>query len=178
MGWLRRQARFARRMHVGKIKYRGQHRAEDRANTLDCGGGAEHMTSTLDRGGSAEHMADILRRSDHAEDLRVRNGRGRSLSLGRRGKAFSYGTGAGGGSHLADQEASGKVFAYGMGAGGRSHLGAGARLARTAQVPEVARTWSTRRRRARARLSRTAQAREVARTWPSYEMIHDTVTVH
>ncbi len=87
-------------MHVGKIKYRGQHRAEDRANTFDRGGGAEHMTSTLDRGGSAEHMADILRRSDHAQDLRVRNGRGRSLSLGRRGKACSYGTGAGGGSHL------------------------------------------------------------------------------
>ena len=101
-----------------------------------------------------------------------------ALSLGRRGKAFSYDTGAGGGSHLADQEASGKVFAYGMGAGGRSHLGAGARLSRTAQVPEVARTWSTRRRRARARLSRTAQAREIARTWPSYEMVHDTVTVH
>ena len=55
-------------MHVGKIKYRGQHRAEDRANTFDRGGGAEHMTSTLDRGGSAEHMADILRRSNHAED--------------------------------------------------------------------------------------------------------------
>ena len=55
-------------MHVGKIKYRDQHRAEDRANTFDRGGGAEHMTSTLDRGGSAEHMADILRRSDHAED--------------------------------------------------------------------------------------------------------------
>ena len=55
---------------------------------------------------------------------------------------------------MADQKASGKVFAYGMGAGGRSHLGAGATLARTAQVPEV------------------------ARIWPSYEMIHDTVTVH
>ena len=82
------------------------------------------MTSTLDCGGSAEHMADILRRSDHAEDLRVRNGRGRSLSLGRRGKACSYGTGAGGGSHLVDQKASGagKAFAYGTGAEGRSHL--------------------------------------------------------
>ena len=64
----RRQARCARRMHVGKIKYRDQHRAENRARTLDRGSGAEHMTSTLDRGGSAEHMADILRRSDHAED--------------------------------------------------------------------------------------------------------------
>ena len=32
-----------------------------------------------------------------------------SLVLGRRGKSFSYGKGAGGGSHLADQEASGKV---------------------------------------------------------------------
>ena len=29
----------ARRMHVGKIKYRDQHRAEDRANTSDRGGG-------------------------------------------------------------------------------------------------------------------------------------------
>ena len=47
-------------MHVGKIKYRDQHRAEDRANTSDRGGGAKHMTSTLDRG--------VLRRSDHAED--------------------------------------------------------------------------------------------------------------
>ena len=38
------------------------------------------------------------------------------------GKAFAYGTGAGGGSNLADQEASGagKAFAYGTGAGGRS----------------------------------------------------------
>ena len=53
---------------MGKIKYRGQHRAEDRACTFDRGGGAEHMTNTLDRGGSAEHMADILRRSDHAEN--------------------------------------------------------------------------------------------------------------
>ena len=26
-------------MHVGKIKYRDQHRAEDRASTLDRGGG-------------------------------------------------------------------------------------------------------------------------------------------
>ena len=35
-----------------------------------------------------------------------------------------YGKGAGGGSHLADQEASGagKAFAYGTGAGGRLHL--------------------------------------------------------
>ena len=65
---IRRQARCARRIHVGKIKYRDQHRAEDRAYTPDCGGGAEHMTNMLDRGGSAEHMADILRRSDHAED--------------------------------------------------------------------------------------------------------------
>jgi hypothetical protein len=56
-------------MHVGKTKYRDQHRAEDRASTLDRGGGAEHMTNTLDRGGSAEHMTDILRHSDHdAED--------------------------------------------------------------------------------------------------------------
>ena len=47
-------------MHVGKIKCRDQHRAEDRANTSDRGGGAEHMTKTLDRG--------VLRRSDHAED--------------------------------------------------------------------------------------------------------------
>ena len=47
-------------MHVGKTKYRDQHRAEDRASTLDRGGGAEHMTNTLDRG--------VLRRSDHAED--------------------------------------------------------------------------------------------------------------
>ena len=47
-------------MHVGKIKYRDQHRAEDRANTSDRGGGAEHMTSTLELG--------VLRRSDHAED--------------------------------------------------------------------------------------------------------------
>ena len=68
---------------------------------MDRGGGAEHITNSLDRGGSAEHMADILRRSDHAQDFHVRNGRGRPLSLGRRGKAFSYGTGAGGRSHLA-----------------------------------------------------------------------------
>ena len=47
-------------MYVGKIKYRDQHRAEDRASTSDRGGGAEHMTNTLDRG--------VLRRSDHAED--------------------------------------------------------------------------------------------------------------
>ena len=39
-------------------------------------------------------------------------------------KAFAYGTEAGSGSHLANQEApgAGKAFAYGMGAGGRSHL--------------------------------------------------------
>ena len=39
MGQLRRLARCAHRMHVGKIKYRDQHRAEDRANTSDRGGG-------------------------------------------------------------------------------------------------------------------------------------------
>ena len=48
------------------------------------------------------------------------------------------------------------------------------RLSRTARKREVARTWPTRRRRARARLLRTARAREVARTWPSYEMVRDT----
>ena len=112
------------------------------------------------------------------QGFRARHGRGKSLALGCLGKAFSYGKGAGGGSRLADQEAPGKAFAYGMGAGGRSHLGAGARLARTAQMPELARTWPTRRRRARAGLSRTVQAREIARTWPSYEMVHGTVTVH
>ena len=39
-------------------------------------------------------------------------------------KALTYGTEAGSGSHLANQEASGagKAFAYGTGAGGRSHL--------------------------------------------------------
>ena len=39
-------------------------------------------------------------------------------------KACAYGTEAGSGSHLANQEASGagKAFAYGTGAGGRSHL--------------------------------------------------------
>ena len=39
LGRLRRQARCARRMYVGKIKYRDQHQAEDRANTSDRGGG-------------------------------------------------------------------------------------------------------------------------------------------
>jgi hypothetical protein len=48
------------------------------------------------------------------------------------------------------------------------------RLSRTARKREVARTWPTRRRRARARHLRTARAREVARTWPSYEMVRDT----
>ena len=54
------------------------------------------------------------------QGFRVRHGRGRSLALGRRGKTFSYDAGAGGGSHLADQEASGagKAFAYGTGGGG------------------------------------------------------------
>ena len=45
---------------------------------------------------------------------------------------------------MANQEATGadKAFAYGTGkgAGGRSHFGAGARLSRTAQVRELART--------------------------------------
>ena len=51
------------------------------------------------------------------------------------GKAFAYGTGAGGSFRMANQEATGadKAFAYGTGAGGRSHFGAGARLSRTAQ---------------------------------------------
>ena len=49
-------------------------------------------------------------------------GRGKSLVLGRRGESFSYDAGAGGGSHLADEEAPGKAFEYGTGAGGRSHL--------------------------------------------------------
>ncbi len=57
-----------RRVHVGKIKYRDQHRAEDRASTSDRGGGAEHMTSTLDRG--------VLLRSDHAEDRASTSDRG------------------------------------------------------------------------------------------------------
>ena len=63
-------------------------------------------------------------------------------------KAFAYGTEAGSGSHLANQEASGagKAFAYGTGAGGGSHLAdqeaaARARLSRTARTREVARTW-------------------------------------
>ena len=58
------------------------------------------------------------------------------------GKAFAYGTGAGGSLRMANQEVTGadKAFAYGTGAGGRSHFGAGARLSRTAQVREVART--------------------------------------
>ena len=60
------------------------------------------------------------------------------------GKAFAYGTGAGGSLCMANQEATGadKAFAYGTGtgAGGRSHFGAGARLSRTAQVLELART--------------------------------------
>ena len=47
-----------------------------------------------------------------------------------------------------------------------------------ARAREVARTWPTRRRRARARLSRTGRAREVARTWQTYEMVRGTVTVH
>ena len=98
------------------------------------------------------------------------------------GKAFAYGTGAGGSLCMANQEATGadKAFAYvtGTGAGGRSHFGAGARLSRTVQVREVARTWPTRRRRTRPRLSRTARAREVARTCKSYEMVRDTATVH
>ena len=49
------------------------------------------------------------------------------------GKAFAFGTGAGGGSHLADQEAPGKVFAYGMGAGGRSHGCSGGSEAESSQ---------------------------------------------
>ena len=40
-------------MYVGKIKYRDQHRAEDRASTLDRGGGAEHMTDMLRQGALA-----------------------------------------------------------------------------------------------------------------------------
>ena len=58
------------------------------------------------------------------QGFRARHGRGKSLALGRRGMTFSYDAGAGGGSHLADQEASGagKAFAYGTGGGGRSHL--------------------------------------------------------
>ena len=58
------------------------------------------------------------------QGFRARHEHGRSLALRRRSKASLYGTGAGGGSHLADQEVSsaGKAFAYGTGAGGRSHL--------------------------------------------------------
>ena len=60
------------------------------------------------------------------------------------GNAFAYGTGAGGSLRMANQEATGadKAFAYGTGtgAGSRSHFGAGARLSRTAQMREVART--------------------------------------
>ena len=43
---------------------------------------------------------------------------------------------------MANQVATGagNAFAYGTGAGGRSHLGAGARLSRTTQAREVART--------------------------------------
>ena len=58
------------------------------------------------------------------QGFRARHGREKSLALGRRGKTFSYDAGAGGGSHLADQEASGagKAFAYRTGGGDRSHL--------------------------------------------------------
>ena len=50
LGRLRRQARCARRMYVGKIKNRDQHRAEDQASMSDRGGGSEHMTDMLRRG--------------------------------------------------------------------------------------------------------------------------------
>jgi len=93
LGPLRRQARCARRMYVGKIKYRDQHRVEDRTSALDRGGGAEDMTSTLDRGGSTEHMGGILRRSDHAE------GRAHMLDRG------------GGAEHMADMLRQGALAA-------------------------------------------------------------------
>ena len=52
------------------------------------------------------------------------------------GKAFAYGTGAGGSLRMANQEAMGadEAFAYSTGTGGRSHLGAGARLSRTTRA--------------------------------------------
>ena len=58
------------------------------------------------------------------------------------GKALAYGTGAGDSLRMANQEATGadKAFAYGAGAGVRPHFGAGARLSRSAQMREVART--------------------------------------
>ena len=58
------------------------------------------------------------------------------------GKPLAYGTGAGGSLRMANQEATGadKAFAHGTSAGGRLHFGAGARLSRTAQMREVART--------------------------------------
>jgi len=75
------------------------------------------------------------------------------------GKAFAYGTGAGGSLRMANQEAMGadEAFAYSTGTGGRSHLGAGARLSRTTRAWEAACTWPARRR--RARFLRTAWAR-------------------
>ena len=59
------------------------------------------------------------------------------------GKAYAYDTGAGGSLRMTNQEATGadKAFAHGTSAGGRSHFGAGARLSRTVQVREVARTY-------------------------------------
>ena len=46
------------------------------------------------------------------QSFRVQHGRGRSLALRRRGKAFSHGTDAGGGPHLDGQEAPGEGKAF------------------------------------------------------------------
>ena len=103
-------------------------------------------------------------------------------------KAFAYGTEAGSGSHLANQEASGagKAFAYGTGAGGRSHLAKlqdGVRhcnsvlslsfllriLSGAAKAP-----WRPALERIRSRNERLSAQSFTRR----YEMVRDTVTVH
>ena len=131
-------------------------------------------------GAPLQRELEAKKRDAHRAPLRQRQLKhGQQVATGA-GKAFPHGTGAGDSLRMAYQEATSadKAFAHRTGAGSRSHLGAGARLSRTAQAREVARTWPTRSRRARARLSRTARAREVARTWQSFEMACDTVTVY
>ena len=104
-------------------------------------------------------------------------------------RACSYGTGAGGGSHLVEQKASGagKAFAYGTGAGGRSHLAklrddtrhcnSALSLSFLLQILSGAAKapWRPAPERICSKNERLLSAHSFTRR---YEMVRDTVTVH
>ena len=108
------------RSHLAKLRDCARHCAELYAALRD---GARHCNSAL----SLSFLLRIFSRLSLSLSLSLFGAPPQKISKHapkKNQKACAYGTEAGSGSHLANQEASGagKAFAYGTGAGGRSHL--------------------------------------------------------